>query len=102
LKQYSKTNGPSNKVSKKKQKQKQKQTQNKKIKNMTNSNMTSFFSFVNKRVSYPTLAENVAHNLCNSNNTVPSIGIIRVTIYAANGKSVTFTGACGNEIIPNR
>ena len=25
-------------------------------------------------------------NLCNSNNTVPSIGIIRVTIYAANGK----------------
>jgi hypothetical protein len=33
-----------------------------------------------------TLAENVAHNLCNSNNTAPSIGIIRVTIYAANGK----------------
>ena len=33
-----------------------------------------------------TLAENVAHNLCNSNNTVPVIGIIRVTIYAANGK----------------
>jgi len=29
-----------------------------------------------------TLAENVAHNLCNSNNTAPSIGIIRVTIYA--------------------
>jgi hypothetical protein len=23
------------------------------------------------------------------------------TIYAANGKSVTFTGACANEIIPN-
>ena len=33
-----------------------------------------------------TLAENVAHNLCNLNNTVSSIGIIRVTIYAANGK----------------
>jgi len=32
-----------------------------------------------------TLAENVAHNLCNSNNTAPSIGIIRVTIDAANG-----------------
>jgi hypothetical protein len=32
-----------------------------------------------------TLAENVAHNLCNTNNTAPSIGIIRVTIYAANG-----------------
>jgi hypothetical protein len=30
------------------------------------------------------IAENVAHNLCNSNNTAPSIGIIRVTIYAAN------------------
>ena len=30
-----------------------------------------------------TLAENVAQNLCNSNNTAPSIGIIRVTIYAA-------------------
>jgi hypothetical protein len=29
---------------------------------------------------------NVAHNLCNSNNTAPSICIIRVTIYAANGK----------------
>ena len=28
----------------------------------------------------------VAHNLCNSNNTAPFIGIIRVTIYAANGK----------------
>ena len=27
----------------------------------------------------------IAHNLCNSNNTAPSIGIIRVTIYAANG-----------------
>ena len=24
--------------------------------------------------------------LCNSNNTTPSIGIIQVTIYAANGK----------------
>jgi hypothetical protein len=33
-----------------------------------------------------TLAENVAHNLCNSNNTAPSIGIIRVTIYVANEK----------------
>ena len=33
-----------------------------------------------------TLAENVAHNLCNSNNTVPSVGIIQVTIYAADGK----------------
>jgi hypothetical protein len=32
------------------------------------------------------LAENVAHNLCNSNNTAPSIGIIRVTIYAVKGK----------------
>ena len=32
------------------------------------------------------LAENVAHNLCNSNNTAPSIGIIQVTIYAANEK----------------
>ena len=30
--------------------------------------------------------KNVAHNLCNSNNTAPSIGIIWVTIYAANGK----------------
>jgi hypothetical protein len=29
---------------------------------------------------------NVAHNLCNSNNTAPSIGIIRVTIYAATSK----------------
>ena len=32
------------------------------------------------------LAENVGHNLCNSNNTAPSIGIIRVTIYVANEK----------------
>jgi hypothetical protein len=32
------------------------------------------------------LVENVAHNLCNSNNTVPSVGIIQVTIYAADGK----------------
>ena len=47
------------------------------------------------------LAENVAHNLCNSNNTAPSIGIIWVTIYAPMEKSVTFTGACANEIIPN-
>jgi len=30
--------------------------------------------------------ENVAHNLCNSNNTALSIGIIQVTIYSANGK----------------
>jgi hypothetical protein len=71
-----------------------------------------------------TLAENVAHNLCNSNNTAPSIGIIRVTIYVANEKVrfksnqnqnqnqikkfylksvhfITITGACANEIIPN-
>ena len=33
-----------------------------------------------------TIAENVAHNLCNSNNTATSIGIIRVTMYAANAK----------------
>ena len=33
---------------------------------------------------YLRLWKNVAHNLCNLNNTVPSIGIIRVTIYAAN------------------
>ena len=32
-----------------------------------------------------TLADNVAHNLYNSNNTAPSIGIIMVTIYATNG-----------------
>ena len=35
---------------------------------------------------YLRLWKNVAHNLCNLNNTAPSIGIIRVTIYAANGK----------------
>jgi hypothetical protein len=34
-------------------------------------------------VFYP---EPEASNLCNSSNTAPSIGIIRVTIYAANGK----------------
>jgi hypothetical protein len=39
-----------------------------------------------KMVIYVYACENVAHNLCNSNNTAPSIGIIRVTIYAANGK----------------
>ena len=38
-----------------------------------------------KTVILHTLAENVAHNVCNSNNTAPSIGIIRVTSYAANG-----------------
>ena len=29
------------------------------------------------------LAENIAHNLCNSNNTAPSIGIIRVILKSA-------------------
>ena len=48
-----------------------------------------------------TLAENVSHNLCNSNNTAPSIGIIWVTIYAPMKKSVTFTSTYANEIIPN-
>jgi hypothetical protein len=36
-----------------------------------------------KTVIYIYACENVAQNLCNSNNTAPSIGIIRVTIYAA-------------------
>ena len=39
-----------------------------------------------KTVIYIYSCENVVHNLCNSNNIAPSIGIIRVTIYAANGK----------------
>jgi hypothetical protein len=39
-----------------------------------------------KTVIYIYTCENVAHNLWNSNNTAPSIGIIRVTIYAAIGK----------------
>ena len=39
-----------------------------------------------KTVIYIYACGNVAHNLCNSNNTAPSIGIIRVTIYAANSK----------------
>ena len=34
---------------------------------------------------WKTVIYTYAHNLCNSNNTAPSIGIIRVTIYAANG-----------------
>ena len=38
-----------------------------------------------KTVIYNTFVENVAHNLCNSNNTAPSNGIIRVTIYATSG-----------------
>ena len=37
-------------------------------------------------VIYVYACENVAHNLCNWNNNAPSIAIIRVTIYAANGK----------------
>jgi hypothetical protein len=39
-----------------------------------------------KTVIYIYACENVAHNLCNSNKTASYIGIIRVTIYAANGK----------------
>ena len=35
---------------------------------------------------YLRLRKMSAHNLCNSNNTAPFIGIIRVTIYTANGK----------------
>jgi hypothetical protein len=35
---------------------------------------------------WKTLIYIYTHNLCNSNNTAPSIGIIRVKIYAANGK----------------
>ena len=33
--------------------------------------------------------------------TAPSVGIIRVTIMLPMEKSVTFTGACANEIISN-
>ena len=52
-----------------------------------------------KTVIYTYACENVAHNLCNSNNTAPSIGIFRVTIYAANGNVSLFIGGCANEII---
>ena len=55
-----------------------------------------------KTVIYAYTCENVVHNLCNSNNTAPSIGIIRVTNYVANGNvspSVTFIDACANAII---
>ena len=34
---------------------------------------------------YLRLRKMSAHNLCNLNNTAPSISIIRITIYAANG-----------------
>ena len=42
-----------------------------------------------KTVIYIYACENVAHNLCISNNTAPSIGIIRDKIDAANGKVKT-------------
>jgi hypothetical protein len=52
---------------------------------MSKSTNTEVY-LIGRRSFIFTLVENVAHNLCNLNNTVPSIGIIRVTIYAANGK----------------
>ena len=47
------------------------------------TNTVEYFDW--KTVIYIYACENVAHNLCISNNTAPSIGIIPVTIYAANG-----------------
>jgi hypothetical protein len=49
----------------------------------------SLYVSTNIAIDIFTLAENVAHNLYNSNNTAPSIGIIRVKIDAANGKVKT-------------
>ena len=53
---------------------------------MSKSTNMVVYTLIGRRQFIFTLVENVAHNLCNSNNNVPSIGIIRVTIYAANGK----------------
>ena len=50
------------------------------------TNTVVYFVWKTVIYTYDTFAENVAHNLCNSNNTAPSIGTIRVTIYVANGK----------------
>jgi hypothetical protein len=70
-----------------------------------NYNMTSFFRFVNKRAIYPligrrkfisTFADNVAHNLCCQIRTDDN------SCTFTTGKSVTCTGACANEIIPNQ
>ena len=60
------------------------------------TNKVVFFDW--KRVIYICACENVAHNLCCQIRADDNSSTCTFTT----GKSATCTGACANEIIPNR